>query len=190
MKSEKNHRYMHKYPAWVAGIFDNRIRSLIHDSNVLFGDYVSNGDTVVDIGIGGGIFTIGLANLVGESGMVISVDFQQELIDKVRRRAERGGIAKRIRFHKCERDDIGLEISADFVLSFWMVHEVPSVERLFNQVHSLLKPTGKYFIAEPKAHVRKSRFYNELSLAQEAGFRIVAKPKVVFSRAVLLEKSE
>lgn len=55
MKSEKNHRYMLKYPAWAAGIFDNRIRSLIHNSNVLFGDYVSNGDTVIDIGIGGGI---------------------------------------------------------------------------------------------------------------------------------------
>ncbi len=183
------HTQTYKYPAWAAGLFDNRLRSLIHQADTLFGAYVKKGDTVVDIGIGGGIFTLGLAQLVGETGTVIAVDYQQTLLDKVRNRAGKQCLTDRIRFHPCTREDIGLEVQADFVLSFWMVHEVPSAENLFRQVYKILRPSGHYFIAEPKLHTSKAGFDSEVSLAQKIGFIVTAKPAVTFSRAAVFSKS-
>ncbi len=70
-----------------------------------------------------------------------------------------------------------------------MVHEVPNVENFLTEIYSILKPTGKYLLAEPKLHVSRSHFEEILACANQAGFKIVDKPRIYFSRAALLEKS-
>ena len=67
-----------------------------------------------------------------------------------------------------------------------MVHEVPDHERLFEELKSILKPGGKIYIIEPKFHVSGSAFEKMTGLLKKAGFDIVDRPKVFFSRAILL----
>ena len=59
---------------------------------------------VLEPGPGMGFFTLELARLVGQTGKVIAVDLQQQMLDVLKRRAEKAGVAERIKVHKCEQD--------------------------------------------------------------------------------------
>jgi predicted SAM-dependent methyltransferase len=112
------------------------------------------------------------------------------MLDVLHKRALKAGVANRIDLHRCESDRIGVNIEADFVLAFWMVHEVPDAAIFLSEIHSILKPSGKLLIAEPKLHVTKSSYDETLRSAVQAGFEITVSPKVAFSRASLLVKAK
>ena len=166
--------------------FDNLLRPLVHSPRKMFGPYVSAGATVLDIGCGAGFASIGLARLVGEEGKVISVDLQKEMLDKVRKRAEKAHLASRITLHQCEADDLGLREEVDLVNAFWMVHETPDSGKFLGQVFELLKPGGRFLIAEPLIHVSSKTFSRMVDVAKDVGFQIECCPPVAISRAVIL----
>jgi 2-polyprenyl-3-methyl-5-hydroxy-6-metoxy-1,4-benzoquinol methylase len=176
-------------PWWFAYIFDNPVRRLLHKPERVIGPYVKEGMTALDIGCGMGHFSIGMAKLVGDVGKVISVDLQQKMLDKVRKRAERSGVAKRISLRLCRPDDIGVSEPVDFALTFWMAHEVTDQKRMFEHIRSVLKDGGKWMLAEPRLHTSAARFENEVGVAQESGFRVVERPAVTMSFAAVLEKA-
>jgi ubiquinone/menaquinone biosynthesis C-methylase UbiE len=175
----------HTCPWWFGYTFDNPLRRRVHDPAVILGDLVRPGDTVVDIGCGLGFFTLALARLVGAQGTVIAVDVQRAMLERARRRAERRGLAGRIRFHECAADRLGVTGPVDFVLAFWMVHEVRHPAAFLAEVRSMLRPGGRFLLAEPKVHVPPARFARTVERAREAGFALGASPSVRFSRAVL-----
>jgi len=49
-----------------------------------------------------------------------------------------------------------------------------------------LKPGGKVYIIEPKVHVKRSAFEKMTAGLIKAGFEIIERPGVFFSRAILL----
>ena len=51
---------------------------------------------MLDVGCGMGLFSLAMAKLVGDQGQVIAVDLQQKMLDVLRRRAEKAGVADRI----------------------------------------------------------------------------------------------
>jgi ubiquinone/menaquinone biosynthesis C-methylase UbiE len=175
-------------PWWGGYLIDNRLRRLIHDPAKIVGPYIKPGMTVMDVGCGMGMLTIAMAQMVGDQGRVIALDLQQEMLDVVRERAERAGVADRIQLHKCEPDRLGVEAQADFALAFMMIHEVPDQRRLLSEIHSCLKPGGKLLMAEPKIHVPGRAFEKTVATAEEVGFRRVEQPSVRWCRAVALEK--
>ena len=69
---------------------------------------VQPGDTVVDLGCGGGFFSVALAKMVGEKGRVIAVDLQAEMLAITRDFASKKGVSNRITLHHCKENDIGL----------------------------------------------------------------------------------
>jgi SAM-dependent methyltransferase len=83
-------------------------------------------------------------------------------------------------------DKIGVTEKVDFVLAFYMVHEVPDQDKLFGELKSILKPNGKIYIIEPKIHVPGKAFDEMLLRIEGLGLKIVDRPKVFFSRSVLL----
>lgn len=178
----------HVCPWWLAYTFDNPIRRLFHKPEKIFSPYLQERMTAVDIGCGMGYFSIGLAKIVGEKGSVISVDLQQKMLDVLENRAKRAGVVHRIRLHRCEADNIGLDVEADFVLTFWMAHETPNPQELMKQVYAILKPQGKYFLAEPRGHVSSDRFREISECATQADFKVFDRPQITFSRAVVFEK--
>ena len=175
-------------PWWFCYSFDNPLRRLIHDPERLFEPYVKTGVTAVDIGCGMGYFTLGLAKLVGPGGKVVAVDLQEEMLAALGRRARKAGLADRIVLHRCRSDRLGVEEPADFVLAFWMTHEVPDKPRFFGEIFSLLKTDGRLLLVEPKLHVTRSSFGRTMEVCRAAGFRLLSEPTLALSRAVLMGK--
>ncbi len=166
--------------------FDNVLRPLVHDLEKIFGPYVKPGMRVADIGCGAGFTSLGLARLVGEAGEILSVDLQPEMLDMVRKRAEKAWLSDRIHTRVCKTDDLALDGMFDFANAFWMVHEVPDTEKFMHQVCACLNPGGKLLIAEPLFHVSASAFEKIIKTATDQGLREYGRPRVRFSRAVVM----
>ncbi len=176
-------------PWWLAYTFDNRLRRILHNPEKIFAPYLHEGMTALDLGCGMGFFSIGMAKIVGNTGSVIAVDLQQNMLDVLEERAKQAGISDRVFLYCCEPDNIGNHQNVDFVLTFWMVHEVSNQEQFFKQIHTALKSTGKLLLVEPKIHVSRSRYQETVAYARQAGFITVDTPSIRLSRATLFERS-
>lgn len=177
----------HVCPWRYAYAFDHAGRRLFQKPERLLAPYLGEGMTVLDIGCGMGFFSIGMAKLVGESGRVIAVDLQQEMLDVLTKRAARKGVADRIVTRRCEEDSLGVAEQVDFALAFWMVHEVLDQAAFARQVRACLKPGGKFLVAEPKFHVSRKGFGRFVEVVEEAGLRLRERPRVGLSHAALFE---
>ena len=174
-------------PWWLASILDNPIRRLIHNPEKILRGYIDRGQTVLDVGCGSGTFTIAMARMVGETGKVIAVDVQDGMLQILRKKATKVGLASQIMTHKSGQDGIGISDKVDFALAFYMAHEVPDVEAFLREIASLLKPRGKLLIVEPMFHVSASSFRMTREAAQLAGLKPVSEPKILFSQSVLFQ---
>jgi ubiquinone/menaquinone biosynthesis C-methylase UbiE len=170
----------------IAFALDNPIRRIIHNPQKILGGYIEPGQTVLDLGCGPGTFSLAMAKMVGESGKVIAVDVQEEMLQIVREKAVQQGLGSIIVAHKSDPNRIGLSEKVDFALAFYMVHEVPDAEAFLKEIASLLKPKGKLLIVEPKFHVSAAAFEKTIAIARQAGLRPVSEPKIRFSRSKLL----
>jgi len=167
---------------------DNFLRKMVHNPKKLFGQYIKEGMTVMDIGCGGGFATLGFADMVGKSGKVIAADLQMEMLEITRNRSEKAGVTDRIIFHQCKPDRIGYKSKLDFALAFFMVHETPDIPGLLEEVYNILKDSGLFFISEPTFHVSKTEFTYTLEEAVKIGYKIYSYPEVMFGRNVILQK--
>jgi len=173
-------------PAELAGTLDTRIRRLVHKPQKILKPYIDKGMTVLDLGCGPGYFTEELANLVGEDGFVIAADLQPKMLEKMKMKISGTNLEKRVEAHLCQDDRIGISKKVDFVLAFWMVHEVPDQQGLFEELKSILKPGGRIWVIEPKIHVSEKSFKKMINLLESASLEIVDRPKVSLSRTALL----
>lgn len=180
----------HVCPWWLAYSFDNPIRKLFHRPEKILAPYILAGSTAMDVGCGMGVFSIGLAHLVGEGGRIFAVDLQQKMLDITMKRAGRAGIADKISPHLCQPNDLNINAKVDFILTFWMAHEVPDQKQFFSQLHLNANPAAKLLVAEPKMHVSSRTFQKTVKTAESAGFVFQEQPRIRFSHAALLTQSD
>jgi ubiquinone/menaquinone biosynthesis C-methylase UbiE len=174
-------------PAYFSGSLDNMLRRLVHKPENILKPFVKEGMTVLDMGCGPGYFTVELARLAGETGKVIAADLQQEMLNKMLRKLKSFGLEKRVEPHKCEPERTGINRKVDFILTFWMVHEVPDQRSFIEEMKSLLNSGGKILIVEPVIHVTKKSFINMIVRLESAGLKIIDRPEITFSRSILVE---
>jgi ubiquinone/menaquinone biosynthesis C-methylase UbiE len=174
-------------PVELSGTLDIGLRKLFHNPSKMLGAHVKTGMSVLDLGCGPGFFTIELARMVGGLGKVIAADLQEGMLEKIKRKTLNSNAQKIIELHKCQDDKIGVSNKVDFILVFYMLHEVPDQFKLMQELKTLLKPEGIIYISEPKFHVSKNEFSKSQSLMKKAGFEIIDEPKVAFSRTVVLK---
>jgi ubiquinone/menaquinone biosynthesis C-methylase UbiE len=168
---------------------DNRIRKLVQNPYKIVGRYIEEGQTVLDLGCGPGVFSLAMAEMVEETGKVIAADVQEDMLQILRKKAAQEELESRIVTHKCDSDRIGISEKVDFALAFYMIHEVPNAEAFLREIVSLLKPKGKLLIVEPKFHASVSAFRKTLVAAQQAGLNSICEPKIRFSRSMLFQLS-
>jgi len=172
-----------------AGALDISLRKLFHSPQKILKPYIKSGMKVADLGCGPGFFTIEMAKLVGQNGKVTAIDLQDGMLAIVRGKTENTSLRKIVEFHNCQNNKIGLSQTFDFILVFYMLHEVPDQTSFLTELNSLIKPGGKVLIVEPKFHVTKNDFDNSGIIMLKAGFTVLDRPKIFFSRSVVLEKT-
>lgn len=180
MSSDKNR----VCPVEKAGGLDSRIRRWVHNPRKILGPYIREGMTVLDVGCGPGFFTIDMAEMVGEAGKVIAADLQEGMLGKVRAKIEGTELEGRIRLHKCQEEKIGVSEGVDFVLLFYVAHEMKG--DFFNDIVKILRPGGHVLIAEPPFRVSKREFEETVKKAREAGLKEAGRPKVFLSKTVVM----
>ncbi len=177
-------------PWWLGFAIDNPLRTLIHDPESILSPYVGSGSTVMDIGAGMGCFTIPLARLVGPAGRVLAIDIQAGMLATVARKARARGVSERIKPCLVSPYSLGSHPAADFILAFWVVHEVPDQRSFLEEVCGLLKPEGVFLLVEPLVHVAEKSFQRTVQTAVDAGLVVKGTPKIRLSRSVLLVRKE
>jgi ubiquinone/menaquinone biosynthesis C-methylase UbiE len=175
-------------PVERAGSLDIRLRRWVQNPFKILGPYVEEGMTVLDLGCGPGYFTLDLARMVGQSGRIIAADLQEGMLQKIRDKIRDTEFTERITLHKCEQDRINFSNTVDFVLAFYMIHEIPKKEEIFREIASILRPAGCFFMVEPPFHVSKAAFEETIKKALGAGFKLDHRPEVLFSKAAFLKK--
>ena len=118
--------------------------------------YVKPGDTVVDLGSGGGKICYMAAQIVGEQGRVIGIDMTDEMLDLARRHqdamAQRLGYAN-VEFHKGFIQDVAAIVAADtadIVISNCVLNLVAERDRrkMISGIFTVLRPGGRVAISD------------------------------------------
>lgn len=177
-------------PWWLCFTFNIPLRKILHDPVKILSPYVHAGDSVIDIGPGMGYFTIPLAKLVGSTGKVTAVDIQPRMLSALAARAEAKGVSANIKTHLANPASLGIHDEADFILAFWMLHEVPDQQKFFLEIRDLMKPEGLFLMAEPLMHVPVKSFLRTVETAIDNGFVIKERPSIGMSRSVLFTFSQ
>jgi ubiquinone/menaquinone biosynthesis C-methylase UbiE len=177
-------------PVELANSLDNRIRRWLQDPRKILGPYVKEGMKVLDIGCGPGFFSVEMAKMVGKNGKVVSADLQEGMLRKLGDKVQGSELGERITLVQCERDRINVSDRVDFVLAFFMVHEVPDKNSLFRQLKNILNENGQFLLVEPKLfHVSKKEFESTTKIADNNGFKVYQGPKLRFCWSAILRNA-
>jgi len=176
----------HVCPWWGGYLIDNRLRRLIHDPGRILAPYVAEGMTVMDFGCGMGLFALEMARMVGPHGLVVAVDVQPRMLDEVKVRARRQGLAERVQTRCSGAESLGFHVHVDFCLAFYSLHEVRGQRRMLEDLYLCLRPCGRLLWVEPVGHVPAKTFARMIESAEEVGFRATERPSVRWSHAVVL----
>jgi ubiquinone/menaquinone biosynthesis C-methylase UbiE len=179
-------------PWWLGYWLACPVRRWWQDPGPIVAPYVREGMTVLEPGPGMGYFTLELAKRVGPSGRVVCVDVQQQMLDRLKRRAAKAGLLDRVDIRLASAQSMGiadLAGSVDFTLAFAVVHEFPDTKRFFAEVAAASKVGGAVLLAEPFPHVKREVFEAELQAAAACGLDPDSRPRISRSLAAVLKKS-
>ncbi len=107
------------------------------------------GETVLDIGSGGGIDTILAARRVGPEGAAIGLDVVEAMLERARVHATEAGVAGSTEFIRGEMEDIPLpDGSVDVVISNGVLNLSARKSRALAEIFRVLGPGGRISLAD------------------------------------------
>ncbi len=159
----------------------------MQNPRAILSPFVKEGMKVLDIGCGPGFFSIEMARLVGQAGQVISADLQEGMLETLAAKIKGTVLEPRIACVQCGEANINVSEIVDFILAFYMVHEVPDKDSFFKQLKAVLNKQGSLLLVEPKLfHVSRDDFSSTLKKAEAAGFSVSEAPKLLLSWSAML----
>jgi arsenite methyltransferase len=107
------------------------------------------GETVLDVGSGGGIDSILAANFVRPGGRVIGIDVIEEMLARARVNAAAAGVGDSCEFLHGEMEAIPLPAdSVDAVISNGVINLSPRKSRVLAELYRVLRPGGRLTVAD------------------------------------------
>ncbi len=166
---------------WIDRILRKPLRLTLESPERLLKTYVGQGMTVLDVGCGEGLYSIGMARLVGPSGRVVAVDTQVDVIEAAKQRTARVGLSATIVLRVCADRDIGVDDIAgqvDFALAVYVFHHATDPACLISDIHRALKPKGVLLVVEPRHHASPAECEAIEAAAHAAGFATTEYPNL------------
>jgi ubiquinone/menaquinone biosynthesis C-methylase UbiE len=128
------------------------------------------GMRVLDVGCGPGRVSIPAAQRVGPEGLVVSLDVQAGMLEKLQERAAARGAAN-IQTVLGPVEGATLEAdSYDRALLVWVLGEIPDQAAALRRIYAALKPGGLLSVTETLRDPHYQRVATVLRLAEAAGF--------------------
>jgi arsenite methyltransferase len=132
----------------LAGVPDRAVDRALGVANHLRYADLTAGESVLDIGCGGGIDTVIAARRVGPDGEVVALDFLPEMLDRTGRAVEDAGL-RNVRLLEGQMEAIPLpDASVDVVISNGVINLSARKARVMAECARVLRPGGRLCVSD------------------------------------------